>query len=41
VCDGYEAIDQRIGILGQGEDASSKARFLRTYSNDVTLLSHR
>jgi thioredoxin reductase (NADPH) len=39
VCDGYEAADQRIGILGHGEDASSKARFLRTYSNDVTLLS--
>src|ERR1700730_1438960 len=39
VCDGYEAADQRIGVLGHGEDASSKARFLRTYSSDVTLLS--
>ena len=39
VCDGYEARDQRIGVLGHGEDASSKAKFLRTYSNDVTLLS--
>jgi thioredoxin reductase (NADPH) len=39
VCDGYEAADQRIGVLGHGEDASSKARFLRTYSNDVTLLT--
>jgi thioredoxin reductase (NADPH) len=39
VCDGYEATDQPIGVLGHGEDASSKARFLRTYSNDVTLLS--
>src|SRR6195952_2101140 len=39
VCDGYEAADHRIGILGYGEGASSKARFLRTYSNDVTLLS--
>jgi thioredoxin reductase (NADPH) len=39
VCDGYEAADQRIGVLGHGEDASSKARFLRTDSNDVTLLS--
>ena len=38
VCDGYEAMDQRVGVLGQGEDASSKAKFLRTYSNDVTLL---
>ena len=39
VCDGYEATDQRIGVLGHGEDASSKAEFLRTYLNDVTLLS--
>jgi thioredoxin reductase (NADPH) len=39
VCDCYEATDQRIGVLGHGEDAPSKARFLRTYSNDVTLLS--
>ncbi|MEO8322281.1 MAG: NAD(P)/FAD-dependent oxidoreductase [Bradyrhizobium sp.] len=39
VCDGYEAIDQRIGVLGRSSDASSKARFLRTYSTDVTLLS--
>jgi thioredoxin reductase (NADPH) len=39
VCDGYEATDQRIGVLGHGNDASSKAKFLRTYSDDVTLLS--
>jgi thioredoxin reductase (NADPH) len=38
VCDGYEAIDQKIGVLGNSEDAFSKARFLRTYSTDVTLL---
>lgn len=39
VCDGYEAADQRIGVLGHGDDASGKAKFLRTYSSDVTLLS--
>jgi thioredoxin reductase (NADPH) len=39
VCDGYEAADQRIGVLGRGDDASGKAKFLRTYSSDVTLLS--
>jgi thioredoxin reductase (NADPH) len=38
VCDGFEAIDRRIAVLGSGEDASSKARFMRTYSRDVTLL---
>jgi thioredoxin reductase (NADPH) len=39
VCDGYEVTDRRIGILGRGNDAASKARFLRTYSRDVTFLS--
>ena len=39
VCDGYEATDQRIAVLGHGQDASSKAKFMRTYSKDVTLLS--
>ncbi|MEA2795770.1 MAG: thioredoxin reductase [Bradyrhizobium sp.] len=38
VCDGFEALDGRIAVLGDGEDASSKASFLRTYSKDVTLL---
>ena len=41
VCDGYEAADQRIGVLGHGDDASGKAKFLRTYSSDVTLLKSR
>jgi thioredoxin reductase (NADPH) len=39
VCDGFEATDKRIAVLGHGGDASSKARFLRTYSTDVTLAS--
>jgi thioredoxin reductase (NADPH) len=38
VCDGFEAFDRRIAVLGDGQDASSKAEFLRTYSRDVTLL---
>ena len=38
VCDGFEAIDRKIAVLGDSEDAASKARFLRTYSRDVTLL---
>jgi thioredoxin reductase len=36
VCDGFEALDRRIAVLGDGQDASSK--FLRTYSRDVTWL---
>jgi thioredoxin reductase (NADPH) len=38
VCDGFEVMDQKIAILGDGEDALGKAKFLRTYSGDVTLL---
>jgi thioredoxin reductase (NADPH) len=38
VCDGFEAIDRKIAVLGDGEDAISKAKFLQTYSSDVTLL---
>jgi thioredoxin reductase (NADPH) len=39
VCDGYEATDQRIAVLGHGDDAVGKAKFLRSYSTDVTLLN--
>jgi thioredoxin reductase (NADPH) len=38
VCDGFEAMNQKIAVLGDGEDALSKAKFLRTYSRNVTLL---
>src|SRR3954447_16419897 len=39
ICDGYEASDLRIGVLGSVEEARSKALFLRTYSSQVTLLT--
>lgn len=39
ICDGYEASDQRIGVLGSIDDACGKALFLRGYSKDVILLS--
>jgi thioredoxin reductase (NADPH) len=38
ICDGYEAIGKRIGILGRVQAAMKKAQFLRTYSRKVTLL---
>lgn len=38
ICDGYEAQDQRIAVLGHAETAWRKALFLRTYSKDVTFL---
>jgi thioredoxin reductase (NADPH) len=39
ICDGYEASDQRIGVLGNARVACKKAIFLRTYSKTVTLLA--
>lgn len=38
VCDGFEASDQRIAVYGDGEPALDHAKFLRTYSADVTLV---
>jgi thioredoxin reductase (NADPH) len=38
ICDGYETIDLRIGVLGTMKSAARKAVFMRTYSADVTLL---
>src|SRR4051812_6343055 len=38
ICDGFEATDKRIGVLGPLRMAASKARFLRTYSRDVLVL---
>lgn len=38
ICDAYEAIDQRIAVLGDGDQGAREALFLTTYSRDVTLL---
>lgn len=38
ICDGYEAIDKRIGVLGVGAHAAAEALFLRTYSARLSLL---
>jgi thioredoxin reductase (NADPH) len=39
ICDGFEASDLRIGVLGPANVACNKALFLRTYSKTVTLLA--
>ena len=39
VCDGYEAIDCRIGVLGPLQAAGRKALFLRTYSRDISVFA--
>jgi thioredoxin reductase (NADPH) len=38
ICDGYEAIGKRVAVLGTGEHAAAEALFLRTYSQEITLL---
>ena len=37
ICDGFEAMDRRIGVFGAGDEAGRKALFLRTYSRHVML----
>lgn len=39
VCDGFEVIGQKIGVIGFGDDGVGEALFLRCYSSDVTLLT--
>ncbi len=40
ICDGYEASDKRIAVLGHGARGLGEAAFVaRTYSSDVTLLT--
>jgi thioredoxin reductase (NADPH) len=37
ICDGYEAMDKKIGVFGTMQAAGKKALFLRTYSSHVSL----
>lgn len=39
ICDGYEVIDRRIGVIGHGAHAAGEALFMRTYTPYVTLLT--
>jgi thioredoxin reductase (NADPH) len=39
ICDGFEAMDKRIGVVGDLSDAGEKAIFLRTYSRDVLVFA--
>lgn len=39
VCDGYESMRRRIGVLGRGSSGLGEALFMRTYCSDITLLS--
>lgn len=39
ICDAYEAIDQRIAIIGYGACSIREALLLRTYTADLTVLT--
>ncbi len=39
ICDGYEAIDKRVGVLGPLESAGKKALFLRTFTRELFLFA--
>ena len=39
ICDGYEVTDKRIAVLGTGGRGVAEAKFLRSYSADVTLVA--
>jgi thioredoxin reductase (NADPH) len=38
ICDGYETIGQRIGVIGRDRHAAREAIFLTTYTPQVTLI---
>lgn len=38
VCDGHEVIDRRVAVYGPAKDALRHAVFMRTFSDDITLL---
>ena len=39
ICEGYETLGKRVGVLGHANSGLHEALFLRTYTSDVTLLS--
>jgi thioredoxin reductase (NADPH) len=38
ICDGYEIIGKAVGVIGDGPHGAREARFLTTYSDDVSLI---
>lgn len=39
VCDGYEATDKSIGVIGTGARGLAEARFLRSFSETISLIA--
>lgn len=38
ICDGYETIGQSVGVVGSSEKGAREALFMRTYSDQVSLI---
>lgn len=38
ICDGYEAIDKAVAVIGEDDKGAREAAFLRTYSDRVALI---
>lgn len=39
ICDAFEVIDKKVGVIGFGSSALKEALFLRHYTDDLTLLT--
>jgi thioredoxin reductase (NADPH) len=39
ICDGYEVIDKRVAVIGRGLKGANEARFLRHYTDKLTLFT--
>ena len=39
VCDGFEVTDKRVGVIGTGDRGVKEARFLRSFTADLTLIA--
>ncbi|WP_324807815.1 NAD(P)/FAD-dependent oxidoreductase [Sphingomonas sp. LY29] len=39
ICDGYEVTDKKVGVIGTHENGAAEARFLRSYTDDLTIIA--
>jgi thioredoxin reductase (NADPH) len=39
ICDGYEVTDKRIGVIGSDSHGVAEALFIRSYTQDITLIA--
>ena len=39
ICDGYEVIDRKLGVIGSGTHGVAEAVFLRSFTADITLIA--